>query len=464
MMGLGMSTSSPLHWPVAELREAYRRRELTPVEVTEEALSRSRKANSHLNAFLCLTDGQALAQAHEAESAYRRGDAGPLAGIPLPIKDTFAVAGTLTTFGSLVHAGNRATDDCGLVSRLRAAGAVFTGKTNTAEFGQSATTDNLLGDDCRNPWDLERTPGGSSGGATAAVAAGLAGVAIGTDGGGSVRIPAAFCGLFGFKPTYGLCADEGGFRAMSEFISPGPFAWRVADVRPVLSVVAEMDFCRTEVTTGLKIGWCPQPEGRPVDLELLDVVSGAAGSFAELGHRVEETELPLSGWDRIFGPLVIEEEGRERGGLLDERADDLTEYELASLTRARDLSPAEVAAARAAHPEYRARIDGLFDRFDVLAMPATAVPAFRLGERPSQIAGQRVSRLWGAFPFAVPFNVSGHPAASLNVGTVDGLPVGVQLVGRRGGDRELLDLCEQLEDALAVNSDALRAKWQELTA
>jgi aspartyl-tRNA(Asn)/glutamyl-tRNA(Gln) amidotransferase subunit A len=454
-----MPEANPLHWPLDALLGAYRRGELSPVEVTEQALARIDAFDPALNAFLVRLDARAREQAAAAERAWRDGTPGPLAGVPIAIKDTFALAGAVTTFGSRVHAEQVSTRDSGVVRRLRAAGAVFTGKTNTAEFGQSATTDNRLRDDCRNPWDVARTPGGSSGGAAASVAAGLSSVAVGADGGGSIRIPAAFSGLFGIKPTLGACPDEGGLRAMSDFCCPGPLAWRAADARRVLEVLCEASLPRREVPRSLRIAWDPHPEGRPVDPALAGVVARAVETLAALGHAVARRDLPIAGWNDVFPALVLDEERRERGHLLDESADRLTGYEAKTLRAAQALGAAEVEGARALHPRYRERIGALFEDYDLIVTPTTATPAFVLGERPAAIAGRPVDRLWGAFPFTSPFNVSGNPAASVPCGLAHGLPVGLQIVARHGADALLLDLAEQLEEALAFDAGAVRRKW-----
>jgi aspartyl-tRNA(Asn)/glutamyl-tRNA(Gln) amidotransferase subunit A len=336
---------------------------------------------------------------------------------------------------------------------------VFVGKTNTGEFGQSATTDILMGPDTGNPWDPSRTPGGSSGGAAASVAAGLATVAVGSDGGGSIRIPAAFTGIVGLKPSPDVVRDEKGFRAMTDFVSAGPMASTVADARTLFGILADVAVRRHQVDFGLRIGYCPRPEGRPVDAGVAAALERAAVALEELGHRVTTTELPVTGWNEVFGPLVLEDEHRERGHLLQHSADKLTRYERSSLRAALALDPAEVQRAHALLPEYRRRVDALFDTFDVLLTPVTAVPAFPLGERPSHIAGEEVDQLWGAFPFAVPFNVAGVAAASVPCGLADGLPVGAQLVSRAGTETFLLDVCEDLEEALAFDRTALLERW-----
>jgi len=449
---------SPILWPIAELTAAYRRRVLSPAEVAEEAIRRVDACDPLLNAFLARLDDLARRQAAAAERAYAKGGAGPLAGVPLSIKDTFPLAGAVTTFGSAVYRDHVTARDSGTVRRLRRAGAVFVGKTNTAEFGQSATTENRLGGDCRNPWDPRRTPGGSSGGAAASVAAGLASAALAADGGGSIRIPAAFTGLFGIKPTAGLCRDEGGLKAMTDFVAPGPLAWRVADARAVLGVLAATMYTRRRPKR-LRVAWCPRPEGRPVDEGLAAAVARAVEALAALGHHVVETDLPLAGWEDAFGPLVLATEARERGHLLLTARGRLSDYERRSLEAALSVNRSDVRRARRLHAAYRQRVDSLFESHDILVTPATAVPAFPVGKRPARIAGRPVDWLWGAFPFAAPFNVAGNPAAALPCGLAGSLPVAVQLVARRQREDLLLDLAEELEEAVAFPRRVVQEKW-----
>ena len=442
----------PLWWPVQRLVEAYRDGSLSPLEVAGLAQERIADVNPTLHAFILATPDLAHEQAAAAERAYRRGSPGPLAGVPVSIKDAFHIEGHPTTLGSLAHADAVAERDSGTVNRLRRAGAVFVGKTNVPEFCQSATTENLLGPDTANPFDPQRTAGGSSGGAAASVASGTCTLALGSDGGGSIRIPASFCGLVGFKPTYGTVSDEGGFRAFSPFISAGPLARCVADARCLHSVLAAgRDAAEGTGARGrsLRIGWCSRPEGRPVDVGVDAALAASVGVFAACGHKVSAVDLDLSGWEHIFGPLVLAEEGERRGHLL-RGPHELTWYQKRSLQAAEHLDPAVVAAARAALDGYRERVGRGFAGFDVIATPATAMTAFEHGQRPAVIGGETVARLWGAFPFAVPFNVSGHPAVVLPIGFADGLPVAMQLVGRHGSDSELLSLAEQLEAELDV--------------
>jgi Asp-tRNA(Asn)/Glu-tRNA(Gln) amidotransferase A subunit family amidase len=444
---------------VAELGAAYRAGTCTPVEVTEALLERIDRLDGHLHSFIEVTRKLALAQAADAGRRIAAGDPAPLLGIPVSIKDAFHIEGVVTTLGSLLHRNHVAKADSGVVRRLRMAGAVFIGKTNTAEFGQSATTDNLLGPDTANPWDVGRTPGGSSGGAAASVAAGLATVAIGSDGGGSIRIPAAFTGVYGVKPSPGLCLDEKGFRAMTDFVSPGPLARSVADARVVLGVLADRSYRRGRPPRRLRIGYTPRPEGRPVDPDVIKVVEATAQALETLGHHVIETELPLGGWQDVFGPLVLDDEHRERGHLLAHHPESLTRYGRASLRAALALDPAVVQRARQLLPAYRRHVDELFAQYDVLLTPTVAVPAFPLRQRPDAIDGEPVEHLWGAFPFAVPFNVAGVPAASVPCGFAAGLPVGAQLVTPSGTEEFLLNVSEQLEEAVRFDHSALPDRW-----
>ena len=442
----------PLWWPVRRLLAAYRDGSLSPVEVADLARARIAETDPVLHAFIRPTPGLARRQAAAAEAAYRSGNPGRLAGVPVSIKDAFHVEGQVTTLGSLAHADDVARHDSGAVRRLREAGAVFVGKTNVPEFCQSATTDNLLGPDTANPFNPQLTAGGSSGGAAASVASGACTLALGSDGGGSIRIPAAFCGLVGLKPTHGAIEDTGGFRAFSPFVSVGPLARSAADARYLYSVLSgEGDPNRgtPTPTSPRRVAWCAKPEGRPVDTGVAEAASSAVDRLVGCGHRVSCVDLDLGGWEEIFGPIVLAEEGERRGHLLD-GPHQLTTYQERSLRAAGQLDPETVARARSALAEYRARVDGYLRHYDVIATPATATPAFELGRRPTTIAGRRVGRLWGAFPFTAPFNVSGHPAVALPAGFVNGLPAAVQLVGRRGADLDLLSLAGRLEAELNI--------------
>ncbi|MEA2379468.1 MAG: amidase [Thermoleophilaceae bacterium] len=444
-----MSEDTPTAWPIARLLSAYARREVSPVEVAEQSLERIRNHDPLLNSFTEVTSELALEQAAAAERAYMSHSTdGTLLGVPVSIKDLFDVEGVVTTLGSVLYRDEVASSDARSVARLRRAGAVFVGKTNTAEFGQAATTENMLGDDCRNPWDRTRTAGGSSGGAAVSVAARMATAALGSDGGGSIRIPAAFCGVFGIKPSFRFVADDDGFRAMTDLACAGPLARTVADARVFLEALAGVAIPSAPVPERLRVAWCPRPEDRPVDPELMQVVEAAMRHVEQLGHEVIETPLPVDGWNDAFGTLVIADEWQHRHHLLDQDADALSRYARRSIEAGAHVTPVQVATARMQLRTFRERFVDFFGRFDLIATPTTAATAFPIRERPEQIDGTPVDRLWGAFPFTAPFNVSGCPAASIPCGNVSGLPVGLQLVGAVGKEGLLLDVCEQIESAL----------------
>ncbi len=457
-----MTPVGPLFWPLEDLVQAYRHRSLSPVEIVREALERIDTYNDDLGAYVTITAEAALSQAAEAERAYGRGLPAPLLGVPVSIKDLFDVAGVRTTLGSLAHTGDVAKTDSPAVRSLRAAGAIFLGKTNTAEFGQSATTDNLLGPPSLNPWDRTRTAGGSSGGAAASVGAGLAAAALGSDGGGSIRIPSAFCGLFGLKPGAGAVPAGEGFHAMSEFACPGPIVHRAADARPFLGALTGRVYPRHPVPKGLRIAWCGTLDARPLDSRLRVITERAVEVLGQLGpHLVVDSTPPLAGWAEVFRVLVLAEEWEQRGHLLRQTRAPLTEYAARALAAGEKVTPQEVAAARVELKELRARVARFMRDFDLIATPATAVTAFKVGLRPTEIEGARVDWLWGAFPFTPQFNVAGLPAASIPVGLLDGLPVGLQIVAPFGAESALLDVCEQLELAVGFDAMAVAHLWPD---
>lgn len=450
------STYEPVVESISELRLAYERSELSPSIVAEKVITAVRAADSKLHAFHVFDEDFIREQASIADKRIKNGDCAPLLGIPISIKDAFHVAGQPTSNGSAAIEWPIALRDSGAVARLRAAGAILVGKTNTAEYGQSATTENAHGPATRNPWDLSRTPGGSSGGAAASVAAGMVTAAIGSDGGGSLRIPGAFTGLIGFKATYGRCKDEYGLRAMSSFCCPGPLTRTVADARVIFSVLADTIVTRSRSLHNVKLRFDHAPEGHPVDPNYAAVIDAAVSKVRESGIDVSDTQLPLDGWKKIFGPIVLEEEHRERTYLLD-LADPskVSDYELISLKAGRKLTPEIVATADRKRTAFTAGVDSAFGDADILITPTLATTAFTINQRPETIAGKPVDATWGAFPFTAPFNITGNPAIALPVGEVDGLPVSLQLVARRGEDELLLNVAEDIEELLG-GSDLMR--------
>jgi len=448
--------------PALELAFLLRTRKLSPVEAVDHLLQRIGQLNPRLNAYLTVAEEKARDAARAAEVGQPQ-ELPPLWGVPISVKDLIFTRGLRTTGGSLVYEGFIPEEDAVVVERLRRAGAIILGKTNTSEFGQSTTTENRLGEDCRNPWDLGHTSGGSSGGAAASVAAGLGAVAIGSDGGGSIRIPAAFCGVFGFKPSFGLVPTAGHFGGMPLFAVIGPITRTVADAALALQVMAGYDprdhlslkapppdllaGLKGEVR-GLRVGWSPDLGYARVDPEVRSVVSSCLPMLESLGLRVEPAPLTLTDPAPIFGPIVLADTYAAYGHLLEKEAGALMPYVRATLERGREVTGAAYSQALRGLEALRRQMADFFEGYDLLVTPTTAVPAFPLRQRPQEIDGQKVSTLWGPFPFTMVFNLTGQPAATLPCGfSAQGLPIGLQLVGRYREDLTVLRVAAAFEQA-----------------
>jgi aspartyl-tRNA(Asn)/glutamyl-tRNA(Gln) amidotransferase subunit A len=452
--------SAALAWLSAgELARAYRARELSPVEVTLVTLDRIERLNPSLNAFLQIDREGALRAAMEAERSLAAGNGGPLMGIPVSNKDLLDVAGLESTGGSLVYKGHVATGDSIVTERLKRAGAVILGKTNTPEFGLIATTENRLGGPCRNPWDRERSSGGSSGGAAAAAAAGLGPLHIGTDGGGSIRIPAACCGVYGIKPTYGRVARSG-LSGMPLFSHTGPLTRTVADAALMLDAIAGPD--PRDVTSldepppafsaaldaplpPLRAAWWPAPWGREADPELLGLVERAARSLEELGVSVEEAAPKTEDWLPIFRPLMLVDEYAVARDLVENHADKLTAYARVMLQAGAKVPAWQYSEALRARDRFRWAMADFFTRYDLLLTPVTASVPPRL-DRPPEGAPPGI--LWPSTPYTAAMNITGQPAASLPCGFTGGaLPAALQVTGRFGDDVTVLRVSAAYERA-----------------
>lgn len=444
--------------PATELAALIRRKTLSPVEVTEAVLARIARLNPALNAFCTVTADEALDAARAAEGAVMRGEPlGPLHGVPISIKDLTNTRGVRTTRGSRLYADVVPTEDAPATERVRAAGAIIVGKTNTPEFGWKGDTSNLLFGVTRNPWDpaREASAGGSSGGAGAAVAAGLGPLALGTDGAGSIRIPASFCGIVGLKqqlwrvPTYPAGSVE-------TLAHTGPMARTVRDAALLLNVIAgpdERDRLSLPATgedwlaaceggvRGLRVAWSPDLGYAAVDPSVARQVAVAVRAFAdELGCTVEEAQPgfpdPSSALRTIFYGGVaanVADLPPERRALIDPALDRALSEEVDG------LSALDYIGANATRQALWETTRRFFERYDLLLTPTVAVPPFRAGEEgPREVAGRAVAR-FGWTPFTYPFNLAGNPALTVPAGfTPDGLPIGVQIVGRRFDEATVL--------------------------
>ena len=454
-----------LAWRSAlEIATLVRDKQLSPVELTTALLARIEALDPRVNAFCLVTADLARAAAREAEIAVmKREPLGALHGVPVSLKDVLYTRGVRTTGGSRLFADLVPEEDNVAVGRLKAAGAVILGKTNTSEFGHKALTDNPLFGVTRNPWDPTRTPGGSSGGAAAAVASGLGPVALGTDGGGSVRIPAGFCGLVGVKPSFGRVPQTPGFPGWDHVGTTGPLARTVRDAAAVLDVIAGGDdrdhtslprepgsylqACDQDVR-GLHVAWTPDLGYAAVDERVLEICGNAAAEFEGLGCHVEVVNPGWESPEEAFATIVAAQFYAAWADALPAREADMDASLVRLIRRGGAVTAREYLTAMAQVSAYWQEVHIFLARFDLLLTPTAAVPPFALGTGvPREIAGQEVSRL-GWMPFTYPFNLTGQPAASVPAGwTEDGVPVGLQIVGRRHADRTVLAAAAAFEAA-----------------
>ncbi|HET6303240.1 MAG TPA: amidase, partial [Myxococcota bacterium] len=416
--------------PLTETAAALAKRELSPVELMQATLDRIEAVNEKLVAFVALRDAdQLLDEAREAERRIARGEARALEGIPLGVKDLEDAAGMITTKGSVPFKDHLAKRDSIQVERLRAAGAIVVGKTNAPEFGYTAISKNLIFGASRNPWDLARTPGGSSGGSSAAIAAGLVTLATASDGGGSVRLPAAMTGCFGLKTSYGRIPhgpDE--HWVTLDTSGHGPLTRTVADAALHLDAVVgahpldpnslpHPGFSYREVLdrlpAGLRIGFSQDLGYAVVQSDVADVVSDAVGAFEELGHRVELLKggPPELGRDwgignsfemlGVLAPLFAEHE-HEFGRTF-----------LQGLKAGALMNPDRFANLRRRREELSRWCAEVFESFDLLVTPTLPYdPPPANGPFPTQIEGRKLP--WASVAsFTIPFNLSWHPAATV---------------------------------------------------
>jgi aspartyl-tRNA(Asn)/glutamyl-tRNA(Gln) amidotransferase subunit A len=450
---------------VIEIAESVRAGSTTAVSVLEDCLSAIDAGNGGLNAFIHLDEAAARREAADIDAKVASGvDPGPLAGVPFGVKDLDDCAGMPTGRGSLWFSGEGPVDHDSIhVARLRAAGAVPVGKTAVPEFGFWAYTNNRVTGVTRNPWDTAVTPGGSSGGSASAVAAGMVPFATSSDGGGSTRTPAGFCGLVGHKPSFGRIPDLRGTR-YSQTATAGALATTVADAARLLDVMAGPDdrdrtslpaaqhsyeqVIDTLDVTGLRVGWSSDLGFAVVDPEVESITSAAAAALIDYAGA-QRVDVDVCFDDLIATWAMLESSDRWVGlrpGLWPERADDLDQKVRPAFERSETMTMPQYAVALTRRREIELDLARLFSEVDVLLTPTSAIPAFVAeGPMPTVING-REGPLAGAVPFAMFCNMYGTPAVSVPAGmTRDGLPVGIQIAGRRHADHEVLRLARLLE-------------------
>ena len=450
-------------------RELISSKQVSPVELAQLYFDRIEALDSQLNSYLTLTYDAAMKTAKSAEEAVVRGDKlGPLHGLPISIKDTDITTGVRTTLGSLVFKDRVPDEDSIVVERVQIAGAISLGKTNMPEFGLVGTCENLLGDDGRNPWNTDRTPGGSSGGAAAATAAALCSMATGGDGGGSIRLPASFCGIYGIKPTQGRVPKYAGAQAQALpnlFSQSGPLTRTVRDSALFLQVMAGHD--PRDPTTlrepppnflaaldgdikGLRIGWSPDYGFGAVEPEGVESASKAAQVFAELGCSVEDSGLVLDSPYDGYGPIFSAAAYANHGNLLESHGDQLTHFARFFIEEGAKVTGADYNKALGLLDRLKMQFADLFDTYDLLLSPTLACTALPVGEFPTEIAGRSdfPNRYFSFFPFTYPINAVGHAAASIPCGfSSDGMPIGLHIVGRKGDEETVIAASAAFERA-----------------
>ena len=452
------------------LRTLVAQRELSPVEITLEVLRRADAVQPQLNCFITLCHEQAMAQAREAESAVMRGEPlGLLHGLPFTVKDIVDTANARTTYGSLLHRDHVPTQDAVAVARMRQAGAILIGKTTTSEFGAKCLTDAPLFGSTRNAWDATRTSGGSSGGAAASIAAGIAPLAIATDGGGSTRIPAACNGVVGLKQSLGVVPHSQVQDAFGNYTYVTPTTRNVADTALMLQamtgahgsdpwslgVPAQPYFDALQPGSdlrGKRILYCATPAGRPISADVAAAFEAALATLRSMGAQLEE--MPGDGYDvEPVWRVINHTSWRGRfAPLAAAHADQLSPSLLQQLALAEHVDGVAFQQAMFARTALFRKVQAQLESHDFIFTPTlsrTALPIDQDLFGSIEIDGETYAEVranW--FPWTMPFNLTGHPAISLPCGAGrDGLPIGMQLVGRFREDLQLLQAASFFEAA-----------------
>ena len=466
-------TTDLFYLSATQLTGLYRSRQLSPVEVIESVLKRIAAVNPDVNAFCVLDAEQAMLQAKESERRWQtNAPLGVLDGIPATVKDLILAKGWPTRRGSLTIDPNQPWNEDGPpVARMREQGAIILGKTTTPEFGWKGVTDSALSGITRNPWNLELTPGGSSGGAAVAAALGLGPLHLATDGGGSIRIPAAFCGVFGFKPTWGLVPVHPHSPALTLW-HQGPITRTVDDAALMQSVIArgdprdwyqtpmaEIDYLR-ELNAGIrgwKIAYSRDLGFAKVDPAVAQKIESELAVLRDLGATVDLIDLELDDPIAIMRPmwavalaLAVEPMPPEKRALVEAAMLELAEpgFALSALDYRR-LERDREALGR--------RMNNLHAEYDLLITPQMPITAFQAGHEVPP--GGTRQRWWEWSPFTYPFNLTQQPTATVPCGFVDGLPVAMQFVGAKFADAKVLRAAKAFESVrpFVMPADALHA-------
>ena len=466
--------TEPCDLPAVKARSLIGQKRLSPVDLLASCIGRIEDVNPALNAFVACCFDRARDEAKAAETAVMRGDElGPLHGLPIGIKDIDETEGLRTTHGSLLYKDHVPNKDERIVAALRAAGAIVVGKTNTSEFAAGANTTNLVYGSTRNPFDLKRTPGGSSGGSSVAVATGMVPIATGSDAGGSLRNPAAFSGVVGFRPTPGLVPSDQRLIGYTTFYVPGPVARRVADAALLVSAMAGDD-SMDPLAGPVDRAALRSPE--PVDLGRLRVAVSEDLGMAPVDDRIRATfRERVERFNSVFG--ACGEENPDLAGAHDvfwiwrgvhfvaahkERCEKhpemIGDMIKGNVKVALKMTAEEIAWSRAEETRLYRNFQRFFKEFDILIAPAVAVPPFPV-EEPycTHINGKKLDRYvqWLAITYGI--SLTGHPAIAIPCGyEPTGTPFGIQIVGPRRADSFVLGVAAELERLFADDPELAR--------
>ena len=443
-----------------QLIEQYRAKRMSPVDALNAALQQANEQNPMHNAFVVLDRESALRAARQSEGRWQRGTPlGRVDGVPTTVKDLILAKGWPTLRGSrTIDPNQKWEEDGATVARLREQGAVFLGKTTTPEFGWKGVTDSPLTGVTRNPWNTDLTPGGSSGGAAVAAALGMGWMHVATDGGGSIRIPAAFCGLFGFKPTWGIVPVHPHSPALTLW-HQGPISRNVTDAALMLSVITRpdprdwyavpspgIDYTQNldEGIRGRRIAYSRTLGYAVVDPEVARLVDAAVRKFEDLGAQVEEIDLDLEDPISIMQPLwavalalAVAPMTTEQRAMMDQPLLDLAEPGF-------HLSALEYRQLEKARETFARRVTGVHPQYDLVITPQLATTAFAVNHEVPP--GTHMERWWQWSPFTYPFNLTQQPAATVPCGFAsNGLPVAMQIVGAKFADHLVLKAARAYE-------------------
>lgn len=447
-----MSLMKPTHagyfcgQSIITLAARLRAGSVTSVELTQAALDSIERLNPRLNAFVQVDACVALAQARKADALLAQGlDLGPLHGMPVAVKDNIDTFDYITTYGSAHFEGFQPDRDALCVQRVREAGAVIIGKTLTHEFAYGPTGDRSLQGAARNPWDARCITGGSSAGSAAAVASGMVPLALGTDTGGSIRIPSALCGTVGFKPSFACVPVDGVFPLSSSLDHVGPIANHVEDARLLFEVLAGRAGTPATHPQPLRVGWITCPSFGPVDADVHQQVYGAAQQL--FGDALQETDelhhLAAGMKDTLLilqraeafevhaermrdAPHKFEQEVRER------------------LEVSEEVRGWQYIRAQASQAQYKAAMARLFEHYDLLVSPSVPITATEVNAREVRVGERDIDVRAAVLSYTSAWNLTGLPALSLPVGHVRGMPVGLQVIGAAGADDRLLQVMSRL--------------------